>query len=62
MEKLNATNVEYNDNPSKALMPFDKKRCGAVHADGGGMLILEDLESALARKAPKIYCEIVGYA
>ncbi len=40
--------------------PFDKDRHGAVQADGGGILVLESEESALARGA-KIYCEVVGY-
>jgi 3-oxoacyl-[acyl-carrier-protein] synthase II len=51
----------FNDCPEKACMPFDKKRQGGVNAEGGGMLVIESLEHALARKAPKIYCEIVGF-
>ncbi|MBN1983478.1 MAG: beta-ketoacyl-ACP synthase II [Chitinivibrionales bacterium] len=49
-----------NDNPSKASSPFDKKRDGFVMGEGSGVLILETLDHAQARKAP-ILAEIVGY-
>lgn len=49
-----------NDEPHKASSPFDAKRDGFVMGEGSGILILEDLEHALARKA-KIYAEVVGY-
>jgi 3-oxoacyl-[acyl-carrier-protein] synthase II len=49
-----------NDPPSAASRPFDAKRDGFVLGEGGGILILESLESALARDA-KIYAELVGY-
>lgn len=49
-----------NDEPQKASSPFDAKRDGFVMGEGSGILILEDLEHALARKA-KIYAEVVGY-
>ncbi len=49
-----------NDEPEKASRPFDAKRDGFVIAEGSGILILEDLEYALARGA-KIYAEIIGY-
>ncbi len=49
-----------NDDPTKASRPFDKDRDGFVIGEGSGLLLLETLDDALARKA-KIYAEIVGY-
>ncbi len=49
-----------NDEPEKASRPFDAERDGFVTGEGGGVFILEDLESAKKRDA-KIYAEIIGY-
>ncbi len=49
-----------NDEPQKASRPFDANRDGFVLGEGAGILILEELEFALARGA-KIYGEMVGY-
>jgi 3-oxoacyl-[acyl-carrier-protein] synthase II len=49
-----------NDAPEKASRPFDKERDGFVIAEGAGVIILEEYESAKARNA-KIYAELAGY-
>lgn len=49
-----------NDDPQAASRPWDKDRDGFVLGDGGGVLVLEEYESAKARGA-KIYAELIGF-
>ena len=55
-----ALSSKYNDDPTKASRAFDSHRDGFVIAGGGGVVVLEELETAIKRNA-KIYAEIVGY-
>lgn len=49
-----------NDDPARASRPFDQDRDGFIIAEGGGILILEELEHARARGA-RIYAEMIGF-
>ncbi len=59
-DAMGALSTKYNEDPSKASRTYDSGRDGFVPAGGGGILVIEELESALARGA-HIYAEIVGY-
>ena len=49
-----------NDEPHRASRPWDRDRDGFIIGEGGGVVVVEELEHAKARGA-KIYCELTGY-
>ena len=59
-DAMGALSTKYNATPEKASRTYDAHRDGFVFAGGGGMVVVEELEHALARGA-HIYAEIVGY-
>jgi 3-oxoacyl-[acyl-carrier-protein] synthase-1 len=59
-DAMGALSTKYNDDPSRASRTYDADRDGFVSTGGGGMVVVEELEHALARGAT-IYGEIVGY-
>ncbi|MBU2357412.1 MAG: beta-ketoacyl-ACP synthase I [Alphaproteobacteria bacterium] len=60
-DAMGAMSSKYNDTPTKASRAFDAGRDGFVIAGGGGIVVLETLESAQARGA-KIYAEVTGFS
>ncbi|WP_337152483.1 beta-ketoacyl-ACP synthase I [Morganella morganii] len=59
-DAMGALSTKYNETPDKASRTYDQGRDGFVIAGGGGMVVVEELEHALARGA-HIYAEVVGY-
>lgn len=59
-DAMGALSTQYNDSPAKASRAYDANRDGFVIAGGAGIVVVEELEHALARGA-HIYAEIVGY-
>jgi 3-oxoacyl-[acyl-carrier-protein] synthase-1 len=59
-DAMGALSTQYNETPEKASRTYDANRDGFVSTGGGGMVVVEALDVALARGA-KIYAEIVGY-
>ncbi len=59
-DAMGALSSSFNDTPEKASRPYDADRDGFVIAGGGGMLVLEDWDHAIARGA-RIHAELVGY-
>lgn len=59
-DAMGALSTKYNDTPELASRTYDADRDGFVISGGGGMVVVEEYEHAVARGA-KIYAEIVGY-
>jgi 3-oxoacyl-[acyl-carrier-protein] synthase-1 len=59
-DAMGAMSSKYNETPETASRAYDAGRDGFVIAGGGGVVVLEELEHALARGA-KIYAEVTGY-
>jgi len=59
-DAMGALSSSFNETPQTASRPYDANRDGFVIAGGGGMLVLEDWDHAVARGA-RIHAELVGY-
>jgi 3-oxoacyl-[acyl-carrier-protein] synthase-1 len=59
-DAMGALSTHFNETPTAASRPYDANRDGFVIAGGGGMLVLEDYDHAIARGA-RIHAELLGY-
>ena len=59
-DAMTALSSKYNEIPEQASRPYDLNRDGFVISGGGSVLVLEEMEHAIARNA-KIYAEVIGY-
>jgi 3-oxoacyl-[acyl-carrier-protein] synthase-1 len=60
-DAMGAMSSRFNDDPQRASRAFDQDRDGFVIAGGGGIVVLEDRDRAIARGA-RIYAEVTGFA
>ncbi|KNG94178.1 beta-ketoacyl synthase N-terminal-like domain-containing protein [Pseudaestuariivita atlantica] len=60
-DAMGAMSSKFNDTPERASRAFDADRDGFVISGGGGMVVLESLDRAVARGAP-IYAEVLGFS
>lgn len=58
--KIRAIATKFNSSPERASRPFDADRQGFLFAEGSGVLVLEELEHALARGAEPL-AEVLGF-
>jgi 3-oxoacyl-(acyl-carrier-protein) synthase len=58
-DSMRVLSRKFNDNPAAGSRPMSASACGFVPGSGGGMMVLEDLETAMNRGA-RIYAEIIG--
>jgi 3-oxoacyl-[acyl-carrier-protein] synthase II len=58
--RMGAMATKYNDDPQRAIRPFDANRSGLVMSEGAGILILES-EQSVARRGATIHAEVLGY-
>ena len=59
-DSMGALSSKYNETHEQASRPYDLNRDGFVISGGGSVLVLEEMEHAIARNA-KIYAEVIGY-
>ncbi|MBD2815815.1 beta-ketoacyl-ACP synthase I [Xenorhabdus sp. Flor] len=59
-DAMGALSTKYNETPDRASRTYDQNRDGFVIAGGGGIVVVEELQHALARGA-HIYAEVIGY-
>ena len=57
--RMGALTTRYNNQPHEASRPFDAQRSGFVLGEGAGILVLEELQHALARGA-RMYAEVIA--
>ena len=59
-DKVGRLNHDYNNDPGRAVRPFDAGRCGTAIGEGAGIVVLEELDHARKRGA-RVYAELIGF-